>query len=305
MRRFSALVLVLCWWLTYNAAQAQGQPFLMHQGDLPDFDVMLRRMAVPPPPEALEQARQMYNQHREQMRRMRQFQPANPAMMPGLPRQELAISRSRLGVELLTPPAALVDQLDLPKNQGLLVGIVDATSEAGKAGLKEHDILLEVNDQPAPRDMGELSQTLTKLDKEAKVQLTVLRKGKKETIKNLPLVEAELDYNTRPANPVMPFPQERLAFAPPPQAFAPPMMHFQPQPGVPGAMIMIAHMGEVIHARQQAPGLSVMVMVQGKAIRQIQIQADQDSGSYDSIEKVPEQHRKKVAALLEMIEKSR
>src|SRR5262249_20154720 len=72
----------------------------------------------------------------------------------GMPGQSAV--HGRMGAAVKKPDATLTEQLDLPKNQGLVVGEVRANSPAEKAGLKANDILLELNGKPVssePRDL--------------------------------------------------------------------------------------------------------------------------------------------------------
>ena len=50
---------------------------------------------------------------------------------------------NRIGGFLTQPIEALVDQLDLPKDQGLVLHGISPDSAAAKAGLRNNDILLE------------------------------------------------------------------------------------------------------------------------------------------------------------------
>jgi S1-C subfamily serine protease len=94
-------------------------------------------------------------------------------------------------VQASEPSAALVDQLDLPRGQGMLLQEVGANSPAGKAGLKLHDILLEVDGKAVPNDRAQFSKLLEGIAADRKVDVVVMRKGKKETLKGLVL--ARLD----------------------------------------------------------------------------------------------------------------
>src|SRR5947209_1764451 len=57
---------------------------------------------------------------------------------------------ARLGAQLSPPGATLADQLDLPREQGMVLEEVGPNSAAAKAGLKAHDILLEVGGKAVP-----------------------------------------------------------------------------------------------------------------------------------------------------------
>jgi len=92
---------------------------------------------------------------------------------------------SRLGAEVVTPPDALIEHVDLPKGQGLLLGKVREGFPAAKAGLKSHDILLELDGKPVPRDVKEFGDTLAKIKENTPVTVVVLRKGKNEALDTL------------------------------------------------------------------------------------------------------------------------
>jgi S1-C subfamily serine protease len=100
-------------------------------------------------------------------------------------------TNGRLGVRVEKPGDTLVDQLDLPQGEGLVVVEVAADSAAAAAGLKPHDILLEFAGKPVPAD----GPAFVKMVQEAKpgtpLEATVLRKGRKETIKGLTLPEGK------------------------------------------------------------------------------------------------------------------
>src|SRR5205823_9171863 len=96
---------------------------------------------------------------------------------------------TRLGVMVHSPSEALVDQLDLPKGQGLVIGQVIPDTPAAKAGLKPNDILLELNGKAVPNNQGDFVRQVQEIKADAKVDIVVLRKGKKETIKDVTLPE--------------------------------------------------------------------------------------------------------------------
>src|SRR5207237_3713548 len=97
----------------------------------------------------------------------------------------------RLGVRLDRPSGTLVDQLDLPKGQGLIVEDVVKDSAAAKAGLKKHDILLELAGKPVPNDVQEFARMLKDIKPDTKVDAVVLRKTRKEAVKGITLPKAK------------------------------------------------------------------------------------------------------------------
>jgi hypothetical protein len=134
-------------------------------------------------------------------KRMQQFQRRGRMDLPGwpaLPNQPhapeprtLSSQESRLGVQLGQPGATLVNQLDLPRDQGMVVEEVGPNAPAAKAGLKQHDILLEVDGKPVPSKRDEFDKLLDGIEANRKVEAVVMRKGKKETFKGLTLPEAK------------------------------------------------------------------------------------------------------------------
>lgn len=95
--------------------------------------------------------------------------------------------RGRLGVRLSAPTPALAEQLDLPADKGLVVEEVVPDSPAAKAGLKANDVIVEF----AGRSIDSDPQVFVRMVREAKgdeaIDMVILRKGKKETIKGLKL----------------------------------------------------------------------------------------------------------------------
>jgi hypothetical protein len=137
--------------------------------------------------QALEQARkaraeaeQTLQRHRQEMARRFQekFPPPFPGRMP-----------VRLGIWPLPPDPVLRDQLDLPKGQGLVVADVLPDTPAAKAGLKKHDILLELEGKPVPSNPEEFREQLSKIKPGTKVDLVILRKGKREKISGVVLAD--------------------------------------------------------------------------------------------------------------------
>jgi hypothetical protein len=94
----------------------------------------------------------------------------------------------RLGLSLEKVGPVLVSQLKLPKDMGRVVGEIKKDSPAGKAGLKQYDILLEINGNAIPASDEEFGKLLPE-GKDRKVSLTVLREGQKTALKDVPVAE--------------------------------------------------------------------------------------------------------------------
>jgi hypothetical protein len=270
-----------------------------------------------------EQVRQMQAEMRRMMEQMRaRFPGGFQGGQPGGPFAGMFLNREgRLGVRVATPGATLTEQLDLPKGQGLVVEDVQAESAAAKAGIKNNDILLELAGKAVPADPREFVKQLEDIKPDAKVDAVVLRKGKRETIKDLTLPEAKAAneppfFNGLPPKGAFPggnaprgvFPGGGIA---PGGAF--PGGGFQPPVGFggPGAhhvMTTVFRTDNRFTTRHQEGTLVITVTgtaADGKArVTSIQVQDAGESHKYESVDKVPEQYRDKVKNLVEMSEKS-
>lgn len=110
------------------------------------------------------------------------------------------LSQPRLGVRLDKVSPVLAEQLDLPKESGLVVTEVVAGSAAEKAGLKKNDVLLRLADKDVPTDPEAFTALVGKLKAGEKMDAVVIRKGKKETVMGIELPEARKSAGVGPAN---------------------------------------------------------------------------------------------------------
>ncbi len=113
--------------------------------------------------------------------------PPGPALRSG----SLRRPEGRLGVGVSAPGATLAEQLDLPKGQGLAIEEVRPDSAAAKVGLKAHDIILELAGKPVSSDLGDFQQQLAAIPANKPVEVLVLRRGRRETLKGLQLPESK------------------------------------------------------------------------------------------------------------------
>jgi beta-lactamase regulating signal transducer with metallopeptidase domain len=255
------------------------------------------------PPAGFDQQRMM----QQMMQRMMQ-----KGMMPG----GILGHHARLGVQVSKPSEALVDQLDLPKDQGQVVEQVVPDSPAAKAGLKPHDILLELGGKAVPADYQEFVKEVQDIKADAKVDAVVLRKGKKETVKGITLPEAKPE----PAAGGFGFPGGGPpgGFAPAPAfpQIAPGAGKFIPQPQFGGNFLPAGNTvitttfrtNDRFTTRHQEGSLIITVtgkVADGKTkLGEIQVQDGQVVHKYESVDKVPDQYQDKVKNLVEMSEKS-
>ena len=133
-------------------------------------------------------------------------------------RNDAVPGSGRLGARVEKPTDALTAQLDLPNWQGLVCIDVPADSVAGKAGIRPHDILFEVNGKAVPNDVLQFIETLKDVKPDQAVDIVVLRKGKKETIKSVKLpaskVVADNAFPAFPAFPKGPFALDAIPVPP-------------------------------------------------------------------------------------------
>lgn len=210
---------------------------------------------------------------------------------------------SRLGASVQSPSDTLTEQLDLPKGKGLVVLQVEDGSAAAKAGLKSHDILLQLDGKDVPSDAHKFLNILQDMKANAAMDAVVLRKGKKETIKGLSL----------PVAKAVPAPVPNVA--PPAPPFAPRPLSVRAGasadddngPAPPGALTTTLRTSGGFRTAHQEGPLSITVtgkVKDGKAaVTQVQIKDGKETSHFDSVEKVPERYRDKVKKLVEAEEK--
>jgi len=163
--------------------------------------------------------------------------------------------KGRFGVRIEAPGEALAAQLDLPNGQGMVCADVPADSVAGKAGIKPHDILLEVAGKPVSSNPAEFINQLKDVKADQPVDVVLLRKGRKETIKGMKLPEAQPAMNL-PALRPQPFPQLQLQ---PFQQLQLPLP-INPPPAFPAPL---AGVGENIQVQQQDSAFTVQMTKDG------------------------------------------
>ncbi len=225
----------------------------------------------------LEAARRQMDQALEMARRMR---PMNP-----FGRGRTTPHEGRLGVRVLPPSPTLAEQLDLPRGQGVVVEQVQPGSPAAKAGIKANDILLELAGKPVPSQPEQMARLVMGLEADKKVDAVVMRKGKKETIKDLTLPEV------KPAREI-----GRLPF------------RFNGFPAAGGTMLNLQRSGDRFTVLQREAGRTISIqgkLVDGKAqVSEVRVIEGRGAGEvYKSVDKVPEAMREQVKSLVELAEK--
>ena len=97
------------------------------------------------------------------------------------PAEIVAVSEYWIGVVVSPPSAVLQSQLNLPKNQGLVVEVVQPQSPAATAGVQVSDILLSANDKPLADPLAlvaAINKAAQKISDQGSVNLDLLRGGK-------------------------------------------------------------------------------------------------------------------------------
>jgi len=149
-------------------------------------------------------------------------------------------SRGYLGVGVVELTDDRVKALNLKDDQGLEVKRVDENSPAAKAGLKENDVILEVNGKSV-EGIEQFQRSIGETSPGTKVSLTIWRNSAKQT------VSATLD--SRPGNFfVFGGPDFPVAPVPP----MPPLPYNgggNPFPAIPGNSPIVGFEGEALNAQ--------------------------------------------------------
>ena len=293
-------------------AEQPAPPTAVPDVPLPDLDDLLKNLPSNIDAAQAKTIQEQMKQVREQMRRMMEMQRrqggfgAGLPLAPAFPNGLNGLSQDgRLGAVVEKPSETLVQQLDLPADQGLVVDEVAPDSAAAKAGVKPHDILLELDGKPVPSDVNEFRKTLDGVKADKPVDLVVMRKGRKETVKGLSLPEAKA------ALPALPGLNPPLLNTVPVPLFPPNLA-----PNVPniaaaasgnGVTTTTVRTNDHFTMRSQEGGLIITLtgkVENGKAqVSQIGVQDGGESNTYPSVDKAPEKYREKIKNLIEMSEK--
>jgi beta-lactamase regulating signal transducer with metallopeptidase domain len=209
----------------------------------------------------------------------------------------LGRGEGRLGASVAEPDEVLVEQLNLTKGQGLVVGQVKGDSPAAKAGIQPKDILLEIDGKPVPSNVSDFVKIVHELKANTAVDAVVLRKGKKETIKgiSLPEVKRGPPLGNLPLN--LPFNRERAAGGI--------QLHLG---GAPGQVVATARNGDQFTSTcndgDKTITITGTVVGDKSKVNEITIQDGEKTNKYDDIGKVPEALREKVKYVIESAEKT-
>jgi serine protease Do len=140
---------------------------------------------------------------------------AGPAMPIGPLFPEIARvpDRARFGIRMERVPAVAAEQLGLEPNTGIVVTFVMPNSAAEKAGIKMYDIILEFGGKPVSDNLDDFIRRVNEAKAGEKIDVVVLRKGKKVEVKGVELPEVQarpvLPPLAAPALPNLPIDQPR------------------------------------------------------------------------------------------------
>jgi hypothetical protein len=297
-------LIVLGLFLMGSDARARAQD--KKPGELPDLEKLLPPGAIDP--DTLKQLKKLLEGQDENIRKMMddlqkqlQNQLPNFQLPPGFNVVNFE-QENRLGADLQKPSRVLIDQLDLPEKQGVVLKSVKNQSPAAKAGLKTSDILLELNGKAVPSDVGAFVKQLNEIKKDTAVDAVVLRKGKRETIKGLKLGEVPA---AAPGWQRLGGLQQNML--PLQQNMVPLQLQVQPL-GRPGGVSMSQSRGaDGSFATKYREG-DVAIDIKGKvedkkaSVDSIQIRDGDKTNTYKSLEDVPEDFREDVRALIRSAE---
>jgi membrane-associated protease RseP (regulator of RpoE activity) len=208
----------------------------------------------------------------------------------------------RLGVKVEKPSDILLDQLNLRRDQGLILTEVIPDSAAAKAGLKVHDVLIELNGKTVAADVAQFHKDVAAIKANTKVTAVVFRKGKRETISGLVLPEVK-SVTKSSSLPAMPNFKPMV-----PGTLAAPN-HPHARPAVPsGGQTSIVRNNDGFTARERNGDQTITVTgkVQGNKpiVTGIEVKNGTEKSHFSAVAQVPEQQAKQVESLLEMTQKS-
>jgi BlaR1 peptidase M56/PDZ domain len=277
-------------------AEPKKENRLRLRDNFPDIEDLMKRL-----PQGLsEDQAKLFREQFEQMHKMMQQMhegfpgarlPGGVMPFPQFPQFQGRLARQgevRLGVRVQKPSETLAEQLDLPQNQGLIIEDVQDNSAADKAGLKKHDILLEMAGKPVPSDPQAFVQMLKDIKPDTKVDAVVMRKSRRETIKGLTLPKVK-----EVRKPAFNFPNFRFGQNNVLPGFA---------PGEANGATTLTRNNDSFTAKHQHAGLTIAVTgtVKGNkaTAKEIKITDNGKTSTYKSLDKVPAEHREKVKELI-------
>jgi hypothetical protein len=311
---------------TKKAEPAPDNP--LRFGDV-NIEDILKQVAPNLDPEQAKQLRKELEARRHEIEKaleqVRKMQGQWPGMMAGMDPFGGRGHEGRLGAQVAAPSPTLADQLDLPKGHGVVIQEVVPGSAAANAGLKAHDVLLELDGKPVPSNPVAVVRMVEAIKAGKAVDAVVLRKCKRETIQGLKLPQAKVarpagDFGFfRPADalkPLMRGPGDAFGGADALKQLMPnkPLADIGGAgfilPGLAGGkgVITTTFRNDDRFTTRHQEG-SLVITVTGKVadgnttVSEVHVRDGGESHNYASLNKVPERYRDKVKNLIEMTQK--
>jgi hypothetical protein len=290
--------------------------------------------------ESLDAIRQLLAQHRLQFQQINRAMaqrrmafapngvPLNRArvidLLPTEEKSDKPEAETRLGVRLSPPTETLAEQMDLPREQGVVLTEVLPNTPADKAGLRSHDVLLELDGKPVPRTIAAVVRMISDLKANTPVEALVLRKGQQQKVKIASLPEARANQPEGGGPEIVPAPPRVGNWQTIPRANNPRMIGLPrivnqaavqpraevnpaPEPAGNGVTTTLFRSGDRFTARHQEGSLVITVTgtaAGGKStLSQITVKEGGLSNTYRGVDAVPEEYRDKVKSLIDMAEK--
>jgi hypothetical protein len=198
----------------------------------------------------------------------------------------------RFGVAVSPVTEALAEQLDLPTGRGVVVVQVIPGSAAEKAGVKKNDVVLTFAGQEIGGDVTKFAGAVEKAKAGEKVEVVVLRKGKKQTLRGIELPEAPKRDRKPGAELEFKGPGKREFRFPEGGRFKVPA----PARGFEKMQVQISDDEFTIDATKGDTRYRLTGTVEGGKPTPSRIRVGEES--YKSLEDVPEEHRDAVKQLL-------
>jgi len=215
-----------------------------------------------------------------------------------------------VGVIVSRPSPALRAQLRVPKDQGLVVDVLEPEGPAAKAGLQLYDVLLKGNDKPLAH-VQDLMQIVGQV-KDGKLTFDLIRAGKQETVSITP-VHRPAHMPGAPSGPRLPAPvaPNGLSWNVDPNGLLGGPLQFQIiRPGLilpPGSPVMnlpgggVTTMDITVHAKANlADGSKVEITRHGDEPAKVVVTHDKEKweGTSGDLSQIPDKIRPEVQELL-------
>jgi len=144
--------------------------------------------------EGVENVKKIADQLKNGWQQLQQQRPPvaqGPLAPKGKPVAHVNYAEARLGAQFEKPNPTVMKMMGQPTDQGLFIEDIKPDSPAARLGLREWDVLLKIDGKKVPNNVDEFSTVLRDIKLEQPVELVVLRKNKKETLKSVRPAESK------------------------------------------------------------------------------------------------------------------